>query len=168
MDLIKCPKGHYYNKEKFPSCPHCANVPAFAGNSAKQSEVETALPSQNAVKHLHQALRKTTGWLVCTEGTMLGESFPIWEGTNHIGRSSAMDITLLYENSVSREDHAGIEYHSDDRSFTLTAPNKDNVVMLNDKIVSKPVCLSDRDTITLGKCRLTFIPFCDKNFNWKN
>lgn len=168
MNLTKCSKGHYYNKEKFPSCPHCANVPAFARNSAEQSEIETALPNQNAVKHLHQTLRKTTGWLVCTEGTMLGESFPIWEGTNHIGRSSTMDITLLYENSVSREDHACIEYCPDDHSFTLTAPNENSVVKRNDKKVSKPIRLNDRDIITLGKCTLTFIPFCDKSFSWNH
>ena len=142
MNLIKCPEGHYYNKEKFPSCPHCANVPTFSENIAEQSEIETALPTPNAVKQIHHALRKTTGWLVCIKGTMLGE------------------------NSVSRENHACIEYHSADQSFTLTTQNKDNIVMINGKKISKPVCLCDHDTITLGKCVLTFIPFCDKNFNW--
>lgn len=168
MNLIKCEKGHYYNKEKFPSCPHCANIPTFACDTAKQSEIETALPNQDTIKQFHQTLRKTTGWLVCTKGTMLGESFVLWEGINHIGRSSSMDVSLLYENSVSREDHACIEYHSDDCSFILTVPNHDNIVMHNDKRVSKPVCLQDHDTITLGESCLTFIPFCDKRFSWNN
>ena len=130
MNLIRCPEGHYYNKEKFPSCPHCANVPAFSEDIAEQSEIETALPTPNAVKQIHHAFRKTAGWLVCIKGTMLGESFPIWEGENHIGRSTTMDIILLYENSVSREDHACIEYHSADQSFTLTTQNEDNIVMI--------------------------------------
>lgn len=168
MNLIRCPEGHYYNKEKFPSCPHCANVPAFSEDIAEQSEIETALPTPNAVKQIHHAFRKTAGWLVCIKGTMLGESFPIWEGENHIGRSTTMDIILLYENSVSREDHACIEYHSADQSFTLTTQNEDNIVMINGKTFSKPVRLCDHDTVTLGKCELTFIPFCDKNFNWNH
>ena len=33
MDLKRCPNGHFYDGEKFPSCPHCAGgAPAGGGN----------------------------------------------------------------------------------------------------------------------------------------
>ena len=31
MKLTKCPNGHYYDAEKFPSCPHCSGSAAMGG-----------------------------------------------------------------------------------------------------------------------------------------
>ena len=28
MNLVKCNKGHFYDSDKFPSCPHCGPVSA--------------------------------------------------------------------------------------------------------------------------------------------
>ncbi|MCI7061734.1 MAG: FHA domain-containing protein [Lachnospiraceae bacterium] len=166
MELTRCENGHYYNKEKFPSCPHCAHVPAFSMQSQDQSEVATALPNAGAISRINQSLRKTTGWLVCTSGNMIGESFSIREGKNLIGRSTSMDIVLLYENSVSRENHAYIEYNAASHSFMLATDHTENQISVNDEKLSEPVLLSDRDQISLGKCTLTFIPFCTDDFHW--
>lgn len=168
MELIRCENGHYYNKDKFPSCPHCAHVPTFLIHQGEQAEIETAIPNGEAVRQINHTLRKTTGWLVCTRGNMIGESFPLREGRNRIGRSTAMDIILLYENSVSREDHACISYDPSNRGFTLTAQNTQNYIAVNDKELTEPVTLRDRDMITLGKCTLTFIPFCNDAFGWED
>ena len=167
MDLTKCPNGHYYDKEKFLSCPHCAHIPVVSLSCADQSGIETAEPNDNAVKQINHTLRKTTGWLVCTNGNMIGQSFPLLEGSNQIGRSTTMDIILLYENSVSREDHACITYDPSNQSFTLSTDQKENVTRVNEKDYTKPIVLHDRDSITLVTCTLTFVPFCNTNFQWE-
>ena len=166
MDLTRCENGHYYNKEKFPSCPHCAHVPTFLVRQGEQADIDTAIPNADAVQQINHTLRKTTGWLVCTKGNMVGESFPVREGKNRIGRSTAMDIILLYENSISREDHACILYEPADRTFTLTSKHTQNIVRVNDQEPSGSITLHDRDVITLGKCTLIFISFCNEVFGW--
>lgn len=168
MNLTRCENGHYYNKEKFPSCPHCAHVPTFLVHQGEQADIETALPNAGAVQQISHSSQKTTGWLVCIKGNMIGESFPIREGKNRIGRSTAMDIILLYENSISREDHACITYDAANRSFTLTSFNEQNNIAVNDRKLSDSVILHDRDVITLGKCTLVFIVFCNETFGWNN
>ena len=118
------------------------------------------------MKQIQQTMQKTVGWVVCIKGNMLGESFPIREGENRIGRSTAMDIILLYENSVSREDHASIQYDSRQRTFTLCIKKQECYVAVNQKEISRDTLLSNRDRITIGECVLVFVPFCDKTFGW--
>ncbi len=163
MNMAKCPQGHYYDKDKFLSCPHCDHIPVVALSTEDQTAIATAVPSGNAVKQISHALQKTVGWLVCTSGNMLGESFPLREGANHIGRSTAMDVSLLYENSVSRENHAVITYDPHDYTFTLTA---NATVKIKEQECHAPTLLKDRDTLTLGSCMLTFAAFCNASFHW--
>lgn len=166
MKLTKCKKGHYYNGEKFPVCPQCSHISTEKQLQTEQSSISTAIPNTHAVKQIHQTIHKTVGWIVCIKGNMLGESFPIREGENRIGRSTAMDIILLYENSVSREDHASIQYDSDNRTFTLCINNQECYVAVNEKEISQNTLLSNRDQITLGACVFVFVSFCDKTFGW--
>lgn len=163
MDMAKCPLGHYYDKDKFPSCPHCDHIPVVTISTADQAAVPTAVPSDSTVKSINEFFQKTAGWLVCTGGNLLGESFPVREGQNHIGRSGAMNIRLLYENSVSRENHALITYDPQECTFTFTANAASKV---NGQEYHAPVLLQDRDTITLGNCTLVFVAFCDASFHW--
>lgn len=168
MELIRCENGHYYNREKFPSCPQCAHIPTFQAPQTGQKDIETLLPNENAVRQINDSLRKTVGWLVCTQGNMIGESFPIRQGDNRIGRSTTMDIILIYENSVSRENHANIRYDSEKREFSLILENSEHPVAINDKKITESAILTNRDRIALGKCVLTFVPFCDNNFDWND
>lgn len=163
MNMAKCPQGHYYDKDKFPSCPHCDHIPVVALSTADQTAVATAVPSGDIMKQVSRTLPKTAGWLVCISGNMLGESFPVREGSNRIGRSAAMDIRLLYENTVSREDHALITYDPQEYSFTFTA---NAVARVNEQACDAPILLKDRDMITLGNCRLMFVAFCNESFHW--
>lgn len=163
MNMAKCPLGHYYDKDKFLSCPHCDHIPVVELSSADQAAIATAVPSGSTVQQISRCLRKTAGWLVCISGNMLGESFPILEGINRIGRSATMDIRLLYENSVSREDHALITYDPREYTFTLTV---NAAASVNGQTCNAPVLLKDRDTVTLGSCRLMFTAFCTESFHW--
>lgn len=166
MKLTKCENGHYFNREKFPTCPQCSHISTETQLQTEQSSISTAIPNAHAVKQIHQTIHKTVGWIVCIKGNMLGESFPIREGENRIGRSTSMDIILLYENSVSREDHAVIQYDSNHRTFNLSIKKQECYVAVNQKKVKQNVLLSNRDQITIGECVLVFVPFCDKTFGW--
>lgn len=171
MDLIKCENGHFFDAEKFLSCPHCSNVQAGikAENllGEEQYAISTAIPQDT--DHPDNALskRKTVGWLVCISGTALGESFCLREGENHIGRAANMDIALLHEPTVSRNTHAIIIYKTEQRSFIL-CPQNSSQTLCNDRVVKIKKTLKNRDVITLGTCAFVFIAFCGKTFSWSD
>lgn len=167
MNLTKCKNNHYYDGTKFTSCPHCINqksAPHFSsvlGLNQRKVPTKAPLPSEEvSYPSLHH---NTVGWLVCLKGTMHGESFPIREGENHIGRSSNMDIVLFKEASVSRENHAIITFSPKDENFILAA-----ALFLNSIPLEQPSPLSAKDQIQLGSCMLLFVPLCDETFNWNN
>lgn len=174
MNLIKCENEHYYDSDKFDSCPHCANIMAdvkvndILGNN--QKKIDTVIPDQAILKDYKKiGHRRVAGWLVCTEGEMQGESFTLYEGVNHIGRAPHMDVALFREPTVSRENHAIITYENSTNTFTLSVePDTVAPVLYNDTLVKKSFSqtLSARDILTLGECQLYFIPFCDEHFNW--
>lgn len=173
MNLIKCEHEHYFDADKFDSCPHCANIAANATVSdifgKRQQQIETVIPEEDILQNYHKiSHRKVTGWLVCIEGLMQGESFTLYEGTNHIGRAPHMDIALFKEATVSRENHAVITYDKNTRIFSLEMPEQSgNAVTCNGKAVISCLTLHAYDTIQLGDCSLSFIPFCGEHFTWK-
>lgn len=171
MNLIKCEKAHYYDADKFDTCPHCANMVA-SGTVADiqgktQNAIDTAIPNDSALQNYQKVgHRKVTGWLVCIDGYMTGESFTLYEGINHIGRASHMDVVLFKEPTVSRENHALITYNQKTNTFLLESDNQ-QTVLYNKKTFLQPQDLQAYDTIQLGNCILSFIPFCGEHFSWK-
>ncbi len=169
MDLIKCENNHFYDSEKFISCPHCANqIAGVAVNDimgTEQNQVATAIPSsgQHATFNTNG---NTVGWLVCVEGSMRGESFVLREGDNYIGRAANMDIALLYEPTVSREKHAIISYDSAKNACILYSPEHHDQTFCNNKEVKTKRTLKNRDFISLGECSFLFIAFCNASFRW--
>ncbi len=171
MNLIKCENNHFYDSEKFLSCPHCANKVAeptvrdILGEEQKAvctdpPEMYTALdPSKITTK-------KTVGWLVCISGNMLGESFILREGDNRIGRAASMDVSLAYEPTVSRDRHAIITYDSAHNSFVLRTSEHEGQILCNNKIIKNRKTIKNRDIITLGDCSLLFVALCGADFRW--
>lgn len=172
MKLTRCKNNHFFDADKFLSCPHCANQQA--GISAdhlmgqNQEHVITAIPQLQELSSYKQITpRKTVGWLVCIKGSMIGESFVLREGDNHIGRAGNMDVALIYEPSVSKENHAMISYDSSEKNFFLLSDSKENRTLCNNKHLKNKKTLRSRDIITLGSCLLMFIPFCSSSFSWE-
>ena len=174
MNLVKCDNEHFYDSDKFDSCPHCENLKANVKTSdllgRNQKKVETVIPDEACLKNYQKiGHRKVTGWLVCIEGEMKGDSFSLFEGLNHIGRAANMDVALFKEPTVSRENHALLVYQKDTNSFTLTAGAdvESPILHNNNQIKKEDTCLlSAHDILTLGECKLCFIPFCDESFSW--
>lgn len=171
MNLIKCENNHFYDSEKFLTCPHCANRVAMPDVNdilgKNQNRIQTSPPNdENEYAASKEILGKTVGWLVCIDGIMLGESFVLREGDNCIGRASNMDISLLYETTVSRDKHAIITYNSAHNSFILHSPEHMGQILYNNKNIKKQKTLKSYDIITLGNCSLLFIALCDNRFRW--
>lgn len=171
MNLVKCENEHIYDADKFFLCPHCTNqIADTAGRDytdRRQGEISTEPPDSRAEETAATAIvRKTVGWLVCIEGTVIGKSFTLCEGDNYIGRAASMDIALLYEPTVSREKHAVITYHEADNSFVLHAPGHTGQTFCNGTAVTETVTLKNRDVLTLGNCSLIFAALCDSSFHW--
>ena len=169
MNLIKCENGHFFDAEKFLSCPHCSNEQAGikAENllGEEQHAISTAIPQDTDQPSHALTQRKTAGWLVCISGTVSGESFCLREGENHIGRTANMDIALLYEPTISRKTHAVITYKPEQNSCILY-PKNSAQTFCNGRVVKTKRTLKNWDVITLGTCTLVFIAFCGKGFSW--
>lgn len=168
MILIKCENGHFYDTEKFLSCPHCSNEQAgikpenLLGQN--QHDIDT-VPRPLNYPGSAWANRKTVGWLVCISGAVPGESFCLREGENHIGRAANMDVALLYEPTVSRQTHAVITFNQE-KNACILYPQNSVRIFCNDRIVKTKRTLKNRDVITLGTCVLVYVAFCGTAFSW--
>ncbi len=253
MKLVKCNSGHYYDADKYSSCPHCVGggasgetvgdstvgfnvnqsaAPAPASSFAPASEgtddvtvsfgsgaaAKPAAPAPNAgginrgfnaqgnddetvsrpksfsqdddedgktvafygndifgststaaatPEQTNKGVRPVVGWLVCTEGSNFGKSFPLYFGRNFIGRSTDMDVCLAGDTAVSRDRHAIIVYEPKARIFFAQAGEGHGLFYLNDQVVLSNVQLHDRDVLTVGQTSLVFVPFCDEHFGWE-
>ena len=53
MNLVKCDNAHFYDADKFDSCPHCANLSANVSASdllgKHQKQVETVIPDESSL-----------------------------------------------------------------------------------------------------------------------
>ena len=90
---------------------------------------------------------------------MIGESFVLREGENLIGRGANMDVSLHFEPTVSRNQHAIIAYDHDNRACILYSPEHAEQTLCTGKVVKRKKTLKNRDTIALGDCVLVYIAF---------
>lgn len=159
-----------YNADHFPECPYCSNkITGLSENQLKgldESEINTS-PVERHVEDMNtQSL--VVGWLVCINGPSRGQYFPLFSGSNAIGRGSNMDIRLTKDLEISRLVHAEISYEPDTIIYSLSVNDFANPVYVNDKIVSdKPYVLSDRDTISIGAHTFIIVMLCNEQFSWR-
>ncbi|MDO5574485.1 MAG: FHA domain-containing protein [bacterium] len=193
MNLQKCSNGHFYDVEKYSTCPHCAG-----GFTAEQKEtvvldnqgsVETqALTQPLFADAVNQAVGNTekdsnvtvgfysgligtepvVGWLVCIEGEHFGEDFKLKSGRNFIGRASNMDVSLSGDVSVSREKHAIVVYEPRGRIFITQPGESSELFYLNDEVVLSNVTMKVNDILSIGKTKLMLIPCCSEAFCWED
>lgn len=110
---------------------------------------------------------KVVGWLVCVKGSEKGKDFVLGSGRNFIGRSPSMDVSLIGDVSVSRENHAVITYNPRGNNFSISYGTGHGIVYLNGEEVLAPMKLNPYDQIELGETVLIFIPFCSESFKWE-
>lgn len=193
MNLVKCSNGHYYDGDKFDTCPHCEGsvttdnstdytVPIDSTDLNGELDItEPITVSGDNIDNIINDDEKTigyysidtgvepvVGWLVCIEGIDFGKSFNLKAGKNFIGRNSQTnDIVLQGDNSVSREKHAIVVYDPKSSAFLVQPGMSSELFYLNDKVILQASIIKVRDIISVGNTKLMFIPFCGPDFSWE-
>ena len=188
MNLTRCENGHFYDAERFQSCPHCNQTAISTVLQDDNGESQYTLPLNNV-----QQVTKTepvvvtapadenktigyfvgaigaepvVGWLVAIEGAHFGSDFKLKTGRNFIGRSAGMDVALTADPAVSREKHAIILYEPKANIFLVQPGDAKELFYLNDKVVLTATEINAYDVLNLGDTKLLFIPCCGEKFNW--
>lgn len=165
MGLIRCKNGHMFNDRRYGTiCPYC--------------NIETATKEKNPIKEqedldietdlLYQEIEPVCGWLVCIEGARVGKDYKIKEGKNFIGRSDDMDIQILGDNKVSKNNHAIIVYDPKKKNNVLLPGDSSGIAYLNGEAAYVPTELAPYDVIELGRSKFLFVPFCGEHFEWED
>ena len=175
MNLTKCPNNHLYNADHFPTCPYCSNIASSLSpeqlTGENESDINTS-PVERTIDDMNNNDHNLiVGWLVCINGDEYGQYFPLYSGTNAIGRGSNMDICIKNDMEISRLVHAEICYDSIDNKYTLDTKSDANPVYVNDKLIhtdlDKSYILHDRDKLPLGAHTFMIIELCNDDFSWR-
>lgn len=192
MAIVKCENGHFFDNNKYASCPYCVKLENERNRYEEQirDQVTMMMPKGEHEEQpdavtvgLYETLpgddQRTvgvfgrqsgkdfvTGWLVCTKGSEKGRDYRIYNGNNWIGRGYQMDICIVDDPSISRERHAVLVYDHKSNKFFLS-PGSGTITMVNQEILTKAKELKSRDRITLGESEFTFVPFCVEGETWE-
>lgn len=195
--LIKCPNGHYYDSEKYGSCPYCEGAGFDAASEMTapmpglfDGDVSATIPDTSASVTVADAdfdktigmaiwdgskegtssgpVTPVVGWLVCKKGSEFGKSFELKAGRNFIGRSDENDVAIRGDQAISRKEHAIIVFDPKSGQFHAQPGSSSELFYLNDAAVLQVTALNDRDVISLGNTELIFVAFCGVSFSWED
>ena len=190
MNLTRCENGHFYDKERFDSCPHC-NQPTIStvvidteGEHLKTEPISSGLtdvipdtapannfgvtvPNDKTVGYFDEYVNEpVVGWLVALTGNSVGRDFRLVAGKNFIGRANNMNVALEGDETVSRDKHAIVLYEPKENIFIAQPGESNSLYYLNGKVVLGAVELHAYDKLSIGETDLLFIPFCADKFKW--
>lgn len=106
-------------------------------------------------------------WLACVVGPERGKSYIVKPGVNIVGRADNMHIVIKGDDTISRVDHAEIEYDADANLFYLVR-RRNAEVKVNGQRVREPEELKPFDTIQFGDSLFIFVPLCSEKFKWSD
>lgn len=177
--ILKCEKGHFFDDVKYKTCPHCAELLPESGEDVKT--VSHAATSGLAKEDLNALIREektvaasapetdldpVVGWLVCVGGAEKGRDYRIHAGRNFLGRALRMDISIVDDATITRENHCSVVYDPQSGYFFLV-PGMGTNTYLNGARLSRPSRLEDEDTIQIGDSLFCFIAYCKGTRKWQ-
>ena len=176
MAIVQCPKGHFYDDDKYFQCPHCgvSLVTESRDGSNFALEDETVFLSDLEPEEDDATVafwgngsenEYVTGWLVCIDGPAKGEDYRLHYGFNRIGRSYKMDVCIEEDLQVTRDNHCSIVYEVRENEFYIM-PSTGTVTYLNNEIVMESKKIVTGDRIRIGKSLLEFVAFCRGEKKW--
>lgn len=112
--------------------------------------------------------RMLAGWLVCVAGPEKGKSYCLYTGGNCVGRSEKMDVRIMADSTVSRENHAFVSYDVRERRFYAMRGETRNITYVNGKALRREVELNSRDILEIGSSKFMLVPFCGPEFDWRD
>lgn len=193
MNLTRCENGHFFDAERYDTCPHCNQTGVSTVREGEDGAKEYTLPlnpvqdeKPSGLDALISDAKETgeddaqatvgyfgaigsepvVGWLVCIAGNHFGEDFKLKSGRNFIGRSTVMNVALTGDASVSRDKHAIILYEPKGNMFIAQPGDAKELFYLNEKVVLTATEIAGYDVLSLGETKLMFIPCCSDKFNW--
>lgn len=192
--IISCPKGHYYDANKYSECPLCASgafpqtedpfspgngggdrVPEPGGRDFDKTIDPPMLHKPGDDMNQTQFVDADTpagapvpvvGWLVAVDGPCRGTDYRIHTGYNYIGREVG-DICIKGDATISAEKDANVTYVPQTKRFYIAHELGKNVLLVNDlPVIGGGVELHNYDRITIGTTQLVFVGLCGEQFNW--
>lgn len=191
MNLQKCGNGHFYDADKFQTCPHCQQLSddqktvgmtmpneqspvtptmpqqplGYTGRNVPNDDQKTVGIFQHGISG-NKGTQPVVGWLVGIEGECIGQSFQLREGKNFVGRGEDMDVVIRGDMAVARKRHACVIFEPRAGIFYAQPGESHELFYLNDNVVLNSEILKSHDVITLGETSLMFIPLCGSDFSW--
>lgn len=191
MNLQKCGNGHFYDADKFQTCPHCQQLSddqktvgmtmpneqspvtptmpqqplGYTGRNVPNDDQKTVGIFQHGISG-NKGTQPVVGWLVGIEGECIGQSFQLREGKNFVGRGEDMDVVIRGDMAVARKRHACVIFEPRAGIFYAQSGESHELFYLNDNVVLNSEILKSHDVITLGETSLMFIPLCGPDFSW--
>lgn len=176
--MKQCDNGHFYDENRFDSCPYCREGAGVGKTVAASTLGKTvaAMPG-GAIADTDRSktvgiikkdigIDPAVGFLICIAGPNRGRDYKLAAGRNFIGRAAAMDVALTDDDTVSRESHALVTYDVKHNKFSLSPGQGRGITYCNDEQVETARPLKAYDIIEVGKSRLIFLPLCGEKFRW--
>ena len=176
--MKQCDNGHFYDENRFDSCPYCREGAGVGKTVAASTLGKTvaAMPG-GAIADTDRdktvgiikkdiGIDPAVGFLICIAGPNRGRDYKLAAGRNFIGRAAAMDVALTDDDTVSRESHALVTYDVKHNKFSLSPGQGRGITYCNDEQVETARPLKAYDIIEVGKSRLIFLPLCGEKFRW--
>ncbi|MCD8362851.1 MAG: FHA domain-containing protein [Lachnospiraceae bacterium] len=181
MALVKCEKGHFYDSEKFLSCPYCQIAPRTHEELMDETTQWTMgyegmddhtmgyepLPDDEE-RTIGMVFSRTgspvTGWLVCVEGPERGRDYRLHAGRNYVGRSLNSDV-VVEDRDISRKNHFSVVYDAKHQAF-LIAPGEGTLTYLDGQVLRGACPLTEEMRIQAGQSSFAFRSFCREGVQW--
>jgi len=146
-----------------------AGVTSFVSDRSDEQNIVDFRPADPVDEKTVSIYKKrgwdpVTGWLVCVEGPEKGRDYRLHSGRNFLGRALQMDISIVDDKEISRENHCSVVYEPKKREYFLV-PGSANVY-LNGDAVNEVADITTGDTIGAGGSEFVFIPFCKEGREW--
>ncbi len=162
MQLERCDKGHIFNITKDKTCPYCIlSKEENKFNIENEEDIKTLV-------YIEENIDPVVAWLVCIEGIERGKDYKLKNGRNFVGSSPDMDVCILGDEKIEKENHFSISYNSKQRNFVISPGSSGNIVYVDKKALYETKTIENFSLIEIYDTKLVLVQFCGDNFSWEN
>lgn len=182
MVIVRCEKGHFFDRGENPVCPVCSAAVQSAQTAVtppERIETDQQIPPPFIMDRgiippeppLPAGFHPVVGWMVCIQGMNLGKSFPIYAGVNTVSEQNDAEVCLDGEYLGSFGSEGYLTFDNTCCKFTLFYNRSVEVNGLRastrDEHGNTIVPIRNGDVITLNRIvKFKFIALCDPDFRW--